>query len=329
MKFFGLEVREAATDYTTLSIEARVAAAGGDATADTLAAIEAAAFLYERAFAAADSDVLTPSQLALIGRRLLLRGEAVFMVDKGVIGAPAVSWDVTGGHSPAKWNYRLDLAAPSGSSTVKLHSSAVFHPRIGTTPTTPWRGASPIGRSAETTRLLAAIERQLGDEHGGPVGHVIPVPNLKQAGKLPAAIAALRGKVTLGESSSKGWGEGGRPPAGEWHPQRIGASPDPATVELRRDVERTVYSAAGIPAALLSTDSEPSRESWRMFLHGTLLPIGRLLGAELRSKGLGTGQITFDSLMASDLAGRARAYKQLTEAGMPGPDARRICGFPK
>ena len=59
------EVRESYTDQV---VAATVARASGAKPSAAVAAIEAAAGLWERAFASARSETLTASQLALIGR---------------------------------------------------------------------------------------------------------------------------------------------------------------------------------------------------------------------------------------------------------------------
>ena len=50
------------------------------------------------------------------------------------------------------------------------------------------------------------------------------------------------------------------------------------------------------------------------------------MSGELRRLGL-DASIDFAGLHVSDPAGRARAYKQLTDAGMAEGEARRIAGF--
>ena len=73
------EVRES---YTDQRVAAAVARASGETPAG-VAAVEAAVGMWERAFASARSKSLTPGQLALIGRSLLLRGESVWHVGRG------------------------------------------------------------------------------------------------------------------------------------------------------------------------------------------------------------------------------------------------------
>ena len=44
------------------------------------------------------------------------------------------------------------------------------------TPPGPWHGISPLGWARSTGTLAANLETRLGEEAGGPVGHVIAIP---------------------------------------------------------------------------------------------------------------------------------------------------------
>ena len=67
-------------------------------------------------------------------------------------------------------------------------------------------------RWARSTGTLAAnLETRLGEEAGGPVGHVIPVPHDggdgagdDRLGMLKADIAAVRGRPILAETTAAG-----------------------------------------------------------------------------------------------------------------------------
>ena len=308
----------------------RVAEAESGIAERATATIEAAAGLWERGFAAAESDVLNAPQLAIIGRRLLLRGETVWSVEGGRVALPAASWDVTGGADPALWRYRLEHGGPSRSRTVTRGAADVAHFRIGCGVSTPWRGVSPLVRSESTAAILRHVERSLRDEHRGPVGSVIPVPRADgdSTDDLAGDIARLAGQVVLGESTAAGWDEGrASAPGGDWRPQRIGPAPSQYTVSARLDVERSILAACGVPVSLvIPTAGADAREGWRRFLHGTLAPVAALVGAELARVGL-SPRLDFRELMASDLQGRARAYRQLRDAGMDETEARTVCGF--
>ena len=316
--------------YTDLIVQARLDTATAAAVAaTTTAAVEACAGLWERAFAAARLDGFGAELLGTIGRSMLLRGECVIV---RINGQPALGshWQIDGaGAAPPGWRYRVDVMTPSGALTVRTTGRNVFHARVGVEALRPWAGRSPLASMPESTRLLASLEGSLADEAGGPVGHVLPVPDVGALGSIPNDIAALRGRTVFGESTSTGWGEGrASAPGQDWRPQRIGPEPNGATVQLRQQAAAHVLAACGVPVELIHhAEGGGAREAWRRFLHGTIAPVGRVVADEAQ-RAFGTGgAIDFDALFASDLAGRARAYGQLRDAGLDDALARRICGF--
>ena len=113
-------------------------------------------------------------------------------------------------------------------------------------------------------------------------------------------------------------------------PRRYGAAPPETLVQLRENAGREVAAAAGVPSALLpgagNVPAAAMRESVRQLLHGTIRPLARVIEAECERKGLPLA-LNFRALFASDLAGRARAFKQLQEGGMTAEEAARHCGF--
>ena len=87
----------------------------------------------------------------------------------------------------------------------------------------------------------------------------------------------------------------------------------------------SILAACGVPVSLVIPPAgADAREGWRRFLHGTL--VATLVGAELERVGL-SGRLDFRALMASDLQGRTRAFRQLRDGGMGESEARAVCGF--
>ena len=316
------EVRESYTDQ-------RVAAAVARATGETpagVAAVEAAVGMWERAFASARSETLTAAQLALVGRSLLLRGESVWHVDRGGRLAPATHpVTVQGGLYPAAWSYKLTLAGPTSTRTVSATAGTVAHFRIGTDPGRPWVGCSPLSNSELTRNALAYVERSLSQEHQGPVGSMIAVQDPESNTEVANSIGSAAGAVLLGESAATGLaGDSARI---DWRAYRFGPNPAQSSVLARDNLERSVWSSAGVPVELLRPSSGvDAREAWRRFLFAVVAPIGQIISGELRRLGL-DAELDWTELRASDLASRSRSYKQLTEAKVPEADARRICGF--
>ena len=145
--------RRAAAPYADAIVAAILTRATGGAPANvtTTGAVEAAASLMGRAFASA---TLTPpvsavsaSILGMMGREIIRRGEAVFLIDVDGAGlrlTPATGWEITGGVEPETWTYRLQLAGPSQDVTRYAPAAGVVHIRPYVEPSAPWRGIAPI-----------------------------------------------------------------------------------------------------------------------------------------------------------------------------------------
>ncbi len=321
---------ESRESYTDREVNAAVAAAEGQTQTVALAAIEACAGLWERAFSAAQSPVLTRSQLGVIGRSLLLHGESVWLVEGGRLSAGASTFTVRGASpDPNAWHYRLTIPVPGRSLTPDRSGRDVFHPRIAVDRKVPYRGCSPLANASGTRAILAALETSMAQEGATPTGQILPVPESRASdADLAADVRNLKGRAVLGETMSGGWGEGrGAAPTRDWQAQRLGPQFTPDEVQVRTDVERSVLAAAGVPIGLVTpTSGADAREDWRRFLASTIGPVAAVVTAELERVGL-DGTLDFAALQASDLGGRARAYGQLRKAEMDEGDAKRICGF--
>ena len=327
---FPLPRREHRESYTEQVVAAAQTAASGTAASAAVAAVESAAGLWERGFMSAQSAVLKPWQLALAARSLLLRGESVWWASRAGL-LPVSSHDVSGrSASPDRWQYRISLPAPAGTITKhRVAAGSIVHFRIGAAPSTPWRGCSPLVNAKATRGLLEQIEKSLTDEHVVPSARVVGVPEPESSQEVANQIAAGGGRVLLGEQAEAGIPGGGVNARSDWSPDRFGPEPETGSVTLRADVERSILAAAGVPSELVipSSGGGDSREAWRRFLYSTIAPIGAIMSSELARIGL-ESEIHFDELRASDLAGRARAFKQLTEAGgLESGEIKRLTGF--
>ena len=325
--------RRETRSYASILLDAAEAAAEGTAADRLSGAVEGCAGLWERAFASAECPRLTATQLALMGRSLMLTGEALFVREGSGVGSPANTYTLEGRQSnPSRWRYRLDLPYPTTTKTVTRAGSDVLHVRIGATRERPYKGRSPLSNSEATAAILAALEASLKFEASGPVATLIPVPDPERSGTVPDDIAKARGRAVLVETTQSGGGEGyPARPARDWQGSRLGPNMPSAEVESRRDVERSVAAACGVPPVLLGLagpGSADSRESWRQFVFATIQPIARIIEAELDRIGL-AGTVSFERLAASDISGRARAFGSLTKGGMDSVRAAEIVGFSK
>ena len=206
------------TDAVVAALTAQAGGAGG--TPAQIAALEAAAGLWSRAFASAEVSPqtaqtagITARVLALVGRDMVRRGESVHLIDVAagrVRLAPVGSWDVRGGPDERDWWYRADLFGPSGNTTRFVPGAQIVHARYAVDPARPWHGISPLGWARATGTLAGNLEARLGEEAGQEAGAILPVPDTgdsNELGTLRTALASLKGKLALAPTMSRGWGE--------------------------------------------------------------------------------------------------------------------------
>ena len=335
--FGKVENRENATD-TIIRALTEAAEGSGAPSAEALGAVEAAAGLWSRGFSSATVQpqtpatlALTPSVLAAIGRGLAVRGEAVFAID--VNGAveltQASSWKVSGGTRPESWRYAVELPLPSGKVVKRtLPAESVLHLRYATRPSAPWAGVSPLGMADETRALATWIERRLAEETSTATSYVLPLPEAANVDKLKTDIKGGKGKLHIVDTTSTGWGDGtAAAPRQDWKSNRLGADPPDSLGKLRGDVKADIFGVYGIPSSIHGTGGS-ARESYRQFLASTIQPLAKLVVEELSAKldtpGLG---LDFTELRAADIAGRARAYGVLINAGMDPAEAAEATGL--
>ena len=336
--FAKFENRESATDAI---VSALIAQAGGSSvppTVEALGAVEAAAGLWSRAFASATvepqtlaTQALTPSVLAAIGRGLAVRGEAVFALD--VNGAveltQAASWKVSGGTRPESWRYEVELPLPSGKVAKRtLPAESVLHVRYATRPGAPWAGISPLGMADETRALATWIERRLAEEASTATSYVLPLPEGADVSALKADIKGGRGRLHIVDTTAAAWGDGtASAPRQDWKSNRLGADPPESLGKLRSDVKADIFGVYGIPSSIHGTGGS-ARESYRQFLASTIQPIAKIVLAELAVKlDTPTLALGFTELRAADISSRARAFKQLVDAGMDAAKAAQVTGL--
>ena len=340
--------RREALPFTDAVVAALTAQAGGTAAGDpsAIAALEAAAGLYAAAFAGARvtplnamTAGLTPACRALIARDLIRRGESVHQigVEAGAVRlAPCGSWDVRGGPDERAWWYRVDVFGPSGNLTHFVPSASVIHARYAVDAARPWYGIGPLGWARATGTLAANLEARLGEEAGGPVGHLLPIPADGGDGgaddpqaALKADLAAGKGRTMLVETTSAGFGDGrAAAPAEDWKPRRFGASPPDALPTLRTDAALAVLAACQVPAALITdADGTAQREAWRRWAMGPLAGLAATVEAELAAKLDQPVRLDFSGLWAADVAGRAASFKAMVVGGMPVDKAAGLAGL--
>ena len=339
-----VEVR-ADSSYTDTLVNLIVSQAGGSIVkATATAALEAAAGVVARAFAAAEVsgppllvDAFGPAVRSMVGRSLIRSGEIVLAVDVrggAVHFVPAADWDIQGGYAPETWRYRLSLAGPSQQFTRSgVGADQVVHFRYQVDPAMPWKGVGPLESAALAGRLSAELANALGDEASGTRGHLLPIPVDGQdptITALKADLKTLRGRLAVVESQTTGkWTADNRQAArGGWTVERLGANPPEPLVMLHEIATRDVLSACGVSPALFGgADGTSAREAWRLALHGVIAPLADLVVGEISEKTGEQMSINFDKLRASDVSGRARAFQSLTGGGLSVGSAAVLAGF--
>ena len=341
----GLEVRQGG--YTDTLIGSFLARASGHTVgAAATAGVQTAAGIVSRALMGATVDgsalgLVGPLMLAEVGWDLIRYGESVwlFRVDPrgrgALLRASATEPVVYGDQDPASWQYVLTLAGPANTQTVRATAESVVHIRWNTDPLQPWRGRAPLAVASATGALMANLEESLGYEASVAVARFLAVPQ-GTSPKIADGFRAMvnqpdRKRVIFPETTASGWGGGkAAAPTRDWRAERVGPDPTEGEVMLYGLVMQACCTASGVPAALApgaNAAGPAAREAQRQLLTGTIQPLGALIGAELSRVLEVPVMLHHDRLAASDIAGRARALKALTEAAIPLDEAKRLAGW--
>ena len=325
------ETREAVGGYTQIISQLIGAqAAGTTQQASATAAIEAAAGALSRAFMAATvegpgdiTEAVSPRCLAQIGRDLVRVGESLhiirFMGGKLQL-IPCSTWYWQGDADPSTWLATCTAYGPSGSSTWRVPMDSVVYLAWGSPTARPYHGLSPSSWSADTSRLMANAERSLANEAGGPVAQLLPVPQDGGDGTDGDPLAGLKtdikdaaGKAVLVETTAAGWGEGAvAAPRADWKQSRLGPMPPESMVKLADSAFSRVLAAAGVPPSLFVDDADGTaqREGLRRYHMGVVVPMARLLEAELSEKLGAPVRLKFDRY-PMDMVSRAQTFAKL------------------
>lgn len=318
-----IEKRSAASGFTAEIIAARESyISGRRGIAELTATAQSCISMWEHGLTIADidgSDMLDPASLALMGRSLALRGEALFLIrETGLV--PCSDWDLrTRDSAPSA--YRISIAEAGGGRTETALAGEVLHVRIGCDPAAPWLGTAPLRRASLTAGLLNAVETALAETfENAPLGsQIVPFPESNDIDleSLGRGFRGRRGKVLLRESVNVS-AAGGPAPQTDWRPADV--SPDLSrsmTAETLSAARGSICGAFGILPALFADAAQGPlvREAQRHLAGWTLQPIAVLIAREAAQK-LGTS-IRIDTmgpLAAYDAGARARAITAVVQA---------------
>lgn len=278
--------------------------------------------LWENGLGLADVDgttLIDQASLALAGRALALRGEAVFLItDSGLV--PCSDWDLrTRNGKPTA--YRLSIPEAGGGRTETALAGEVLHFKIGCDVAAPYYGTAPLKRAALSSGLLHAVETALQEVYEtAPIGsQIIPFPEATDTDleTIARGFRGNRGKVILRESVNVS-AAGGPAPQSDWKPQDV--TPDLSrsmavqTMQAGRDAVSMAFGV--LPSMFSGTATGPViREAQRHLAQWTLQPMAILFAQEASEK-LGAN-ITIDTmrpLQAFDAGGRARALATVVQA---------------
>ena len=311
--------------YSDIVTQALVDAAATPASDAYVSALETAAGQLARAFGAAGvsgpgAAAFGPWVMTQIGRQLVEQGEAVwFRVGQEIRRGD--NYDL----SPRMNAYTFSL--PTGS--IDVPADRVFHARWNID-VNSGRGLSPLGAARTLRELMRKLEASLSTEGNAAIGYLLPVPSDGDAGnieKLKEDLSKLNGRIAVAETTRGGWEGGSAAPRRDFELARLGPNYPEGNVRLFTAARHAVLSACGYPVPLaIDSDGTGQREAWRRYLHGTVAPLGRLVSAEAERIGLGV-TLDWDTLFASDIQGRARAFQSLVGGGMDISQAAAVSGL--
>lgn len=317
------EKRSAGSGFTAEIIAARESyISGRRGIAELTATAQSCVSLWEQGLLMADvtgTDLLDRRSLALLGRSVALRGEAVFLItESGLV--PCSDWDLRTRYGKPT-AYRVSIPEAGGGTSQTALAGEVLHLRIGSDPAAPYYGTAPLKRASLTAGMLNAVESALAEVfENAPLGsQIVPYPESPETDTttLGRSFRGQRGRVLLRESVQV-TAAGGPVPASDWKPADV--SPDiqksmaTETLTASRDA---ICGAFGVLPGLFNpaTTGPMVRESQRHLAQWTLQPICELLAEEATEK-LG-GDVSLDCitpLQAFDQGGTARALATVVQA---------------
>lgn len=329
------ETRSLSSGFTAEVMAARESyISGRSGLAELTATAQSCVSLWEGGLSIADvvgTALLDRRTMAMIGRSLALRGEAVFLVRDGLV--PCSDWDLrTRNGIPTA--YRVSVSEAGGGTTQTALAGEVLHVRIGCDAAAPYLGSAPLRRAALTAGLLNSLEAALSEVFEfAPLGsQIVPFPESPDVDMeaLGRGFRGRRGRVMLRESVAV-TAAGGPAPASDWRPSDVTPDLSKAMTAETLAAAREAISAAFsvLPGLFYKQTTGPMvREAQRHLAAWTLQPIAELIAEEASSK-LG-GEVKLDVLrptQAFDSGGAARALSTLVgamaqakEAGLP-PEA--------
>lgn len=330
------ETRAVAPGYTPAIMAARESWISGSTNMGELtAAVQTSVGLWEGCLSLSDvtgTDLLSRRDMALAGRALALRGEAVFLIRDRLV--PAIDWDISTRNGTPR-AYRLMIPEAGGGRAETVLAPEVLHFRIGCDTATPWTGTGPLRRAPLSAQLLHELETALRDVfREAPLGSmIVPMPegSTDDMAAMRTSFRGRRGATLVIEGVAQSVAAG-------MHPQ-LGKSPDQLSPDLANtladklltDAKDAVFGAFGILPGLMNraTTGPMVREGQRHLAQIVLQPVANLMAEEATEKlGAAVAIDVVRPAQAFDHGGKARALggmlKALAEAKAAGLDDKTV-----
>lgn len=310
------------------------AALVGRSDASQTAAATSAIHSISDAFAVASvtpsslNSLLNPAFMVDMARRLLLSGNALYMIDvddaEGLSLVPYSTFEVAGGYRPCTWLYRLELPRPSGSPVVRsMPAEGVVHVRVGARPASPWQGVSPLREAGLTSDALANLDRSLGMDTSPPAGLLMAVPDGASQGVVDQAATAItkgKGGLSLLQTTAGGYGQGKAAapsgPAADYRQIRFGPMVPETSIKAHTELSNGIMATMGVSAQRFTGDGAGMREAYRLTVLGPVQALGAICATELTQASGQTVIFNFDQTKAIGTGARARGVKLLVDAGL-------------
>ena len=303
--------------------------------------VQAAAGAVARALATAavtgDRGALPAETRYAIGYDLVKHGQYVALLQMDPDGSARLlradaNSPTYGGPERESWRYNLTIGGPSHTRTLTAPAASVAHVLWNSDSITPWRGRSPLAVAAASGSLAARVAHSLTGEADIPSVRVTPMPAGQKKETAQFIANRLRqGGLQFPETAMAGGGQGRvAAPITDWKGNRYGFDAPDSAVKLHQLMIEELAAAVGVPPAMMAgarSAGPAMRESFRQFLLLTVEPLAALVAAEVSRVIESPVRLTFDSLAAADVAGRARAVHVLTESGIDKAEAMRRAGW--
>ncbi len=318
----AVETRSSGSGYTAEIMAAREAYVSGQrGIAELTATAQGAVTLWEGGLSIADvegTDLLNRRNMALAGRSLALRGEALFLIRDRLV--PCSDWDLrTRNGFPTA--YRVSVSEAGGGRSETALAGEVLHFRIGSDVAAPYYGTAPLKRAQLTAGLLNAVETALAEvfDNAPLASQIVPYPEAPQTDleQIARGFRGNRGKILIRESVTVA-AAGGPAPVQDWKPHDL--SPDLSKSMTRETLAAArdgIHMAFGIlPGLTAPAATGPMvREAQRHLAQWVLQPIAGMMAEECAEKLGATVKLdVMRPLQAFDAGGRARAAAGIIQA---------------